>query len=59
MSNLRNYNGYNFDFEKIAEELYRVTKKGGVVVWVVNDKISGGRSLTSFRQAIHFQNRGF
>ena len=37
--NLRTYNGYIFDFEKIAKELYRVTKPGGVVVWVV-----GGRN---------------
>lgn len=35
--NLRKYNGYDFDFEPIAKELYRVTKKGGVVVWVVGD----------------------
>ena len=32
---LRKYNGYSFDFEGIAKELYRVTKDGGVVVWVV------------------------
>ena len=35
--NLRDYNGYSFDFESIAKELYRVTKDGGVVVWVVGD----------------------
>ena len=35
--NLRTYNGYSFDFEGIAKELYRVTKVGGVVVWVVGD----------------------
>lgn len=57
--NLRNYNGYKFDFEGVATELFRVTKKGGVVVWVVGDKINGGRSLTSFRQAIFFQELGF
>ena len=34
---LRKYNN-NFDFENIAKELYRVTKDGGVVVWVVADK---------------------
>ena len=34
---LRTYNGYSFDFENIARELFRVTKDGGVVVWVVND----------------------
>ena len=32
---LRDYNGYSFPFEEIAKELYRVTKEGGVVVWVV------------------------
>ena len=30
---LRTYNGYSFDFENIARELFRVTKDGGVVVW--------------------------
>lgn len=57
--NLRDYKGYSFDFESIARELYRVIKLGGVVVWVVGDKINGGRSLTSFRQAIYFQDIGF
>jgi len=31
------YNGYSFPFEPIADELYRVTKKGGILVWVVGD----------------------
>ena len=31
------FNGYSFDFENIARELYRTTKEGGVVVWVVGD----------------------
>ncbi len=58
--NLRNYNGYHFDFEHIAQGLYRVTKKGGIVVWVVNDRISNGnRTLTSFKQALYFQECGF
>ncbi len=58
--NLRTYNGFSFTFPKIAKELYRVVKKGGVVVWVIGDKISkGNRSLTSFRQAILFQEIGF
>ena len=39
---LRKYNGYSWDFESIAKELYRVTKKGGVVVWVVADKTVKG-----------------
>lgn len=57
---LRDYKGFNFDFENIAEELYRVTKKGGVVVWVVGDKIiKGNKTLTSFKQALYFQKVGF
>ena len=56
---LRDYKGYDFPFEDIADELFRVTAPGGVVVWVVGDRINGGRSLTSFRQAIYFQEIGF
>lgn len=57
---LRNYNGYVFNFEEIASELFRVIKKGGVVVWVVGDKIkNGNKSLTSFKQCIFFQELGF
>jgi DNA modification methylase len=57
---LRTYNGYSFPFEDIAKELYRVTKQGGVVVWVVNDSTkNGSESLTSFRQALFFQEVGF
>jgi DNA modification methylase len=58
--NLRTYNGYSFDFENIAKELYRVTKQGGVVVWVVGDStIDGSESGTSFRQALYFKDIGF
>ncbi len=58
--NLRTYNGYSFDFEIIAKELYRVTKQGGVVVWVVGDAtINGSESGTSFKQALFFKEIGF
>lgn len=57
--NLRDYQGYQFDFPAIAQQLYRITAEGGVVVWVVGDKIKNGRSLTSFRQALFFQDIGF
>ncbi len=30
--NIRNYNGFQFNFEPIARELYRVMKKGGVII---------------------------
>ena len=53
-------NGYSFPFEKIAQELYRVTKIGGVVVWVVGDEtIKGDETGTSFRQALFFKKCGF
>lgn len=58
--NLRNYNGnisqWNFNkFKEIAKELYRVTKNGGVVVWIVADAtINGSETGTSFKQALHF-----
>ena len=58
--NLRDYKGYVFPFEDIAKELFRVTKKGGVVVWVVGDEtIKFNETGTSFRQALHFKEIGF
>lgn len=61
--NLRNYNGtleWNFDkFKKIARELCRVLKDGGVIVWVVADAtIKGSETGTSFKQALFFQELG-
>jgi site-specific DNA-methyltransferase (adenine-specific) len=53
---LRTYNGYTFDFEGIAKELFRVTKPGGAVVWVVGDAtVKGSETGTSFRQALYFK----
>ena len=56
---LRDYEGFTFDCDKIAEGLYRVVKDGGVVVWVVGDRINGGRTLTSFDHAFAFRGAGF
>ncbi len=58
--NLRSYHGYSFNFEEVAKELYRITKPGGVVVWVVGDAtIKGSETGTSFRQALYFKEIGF
>jgi site-specific DNA-methyltransferase (adenine-specific) len=61
--NLRDYKGceWNFDiFKSIACELYRVTKAGGAVVWVVGDAtINGSETGTSFKQALYFKEIGF
>ena len=62
---LRSYNGNNHlwnqgAWKAIICELFRVTKSGGIVVWIVQDKcINGGESGESFRQALYFIERGF
>lgn len=63
--NLRTYggviDGWSFEkFQGIAKELYRITKEGGVVVWVVGDAtIKGSETGTSFKQALYFMECGF
>ena len=58
--NLRTYGGHSWDFEGVAAELWRVTKSGGVVVWVVADAtVDGSETGTSFRQALRFMEIGF
>ena len=58
--NLRDYKGYTFNFEGIAQEIYRVLKDGGVCVWIVGDAtIKGSETGTSFRQALYFKEIGF
>ncbi len=61
---LRNYeNTLNWDFNifmEVANQLYTITKNGGVVIWVVGDKTkNGSESLNSFKQAIYFKDIGF
>jgi site-specific DNA-methyltransferase (adenine-specific) len=58
--NLRTYGGHSWDFEGVAQQLWRVIKPGGVVVWVVADAtIDGSETGTSFRQALRFMEIGF
>ena len=59
--NLRTYNGFNqWDEVGTIRELFRVTKDGGVVVWIVNDStVKGSETGTSFRQALRFMDEGF
>jgi site-specific DNA-methyltransferase (adenine-specific) len=57
---LRTYNGYSFPFEEIANELFRITKDGGTLVWVISDAtVNGNESGTSFKQALYFKEIGF
>jgi DNA modification methylase len=47
-------------WKPVAEELFRVTKDGGFVVWIVGDStVKGSETLTSFKQAIFFKSIGF
>ncbi len=58
--NLRSYGGHSWDFEGVAQQLWRVIKPGGIVVWVVNDAtVDGSETGTSFRQALRFMEIGF
>tara|TARA_R100001510_G_C7656812_1_gene217275 strand:- start:6668 stop:7513 length:846 start_codon:yes stop_codon:yes gene_type:complete len=63
--NLRTYNG-NSDlwgdhvWRAAIQDLYRVTKDDGVVVWVVGDAtIKGSETGTSFKQALWAKDCGF
>jgi site-specific DNA-methyltransferase (adenine-specific) len=52
---LRGYNS-SYDFEATARELYRITKPGGVLVWVVADQTrKSSESFTSLKQALFFK----
>jgi len=56
---LRLYKGYVFDFERIANELARIIKPGGVIVWIVGDSTDDtGETGTSFRQCLYFKSLG-
>ena len=57
---LKEYNGYKFNFQEIAKQMYRTIKTGGSLVWVVNDAtINGSETCSSFKQAIYFKGIGF
>ena len=58
--NLRDYNEYSFDYRQTLEQLYRITKPGGAVVWIVNDStVDGSKTGTSFKQALAAIDIGF
>lgn len=64
-----NLRSYNNDIDKtwgehvwkpIINELYRVTKDGGIVVWIVGDgTVKGSETGTSFKQALYAMEIGF
>ncbi|MGB6499941.1 MAG: site-specific DNA-methyltransferase [Thermoplasmata archaeon] len=57
---LRDYNGFSFNFSSISRELYRVLCPGGCLVWVVADATKNGTETgTSLKQALSFMELGF
>ena len=57
---LRDYHNYRFDFESTAQELFRVTKDGGVLVWIIGDSVvNGSETAEPFKQALFFKEIGF
>jgi len=59
--NIRNFGGHNdYDFEECAKQLFRITKEGRCVVWVVGDQtIDGDETGVPFEQALYFKKIGF
>jgi len=63
--NMRTYNDNNelwgeHVWKAVISDLYRITKDGGVVVWVVGDAtLKGSESMTSFKQALFAVDCGF
>ena len=62
--NMRSYHGSlewgEHIWKPCIQELFRVVKDGGVVVWIVGDAtIKGSETGTSLRQALYFKEVGF
>ncbi len=54
--NLRTYGGHSWDFPAVAEQLARLIKPGGVIVWIVADAmVDESETGSSMRQALHFK----
>lgn len=59
-SDIREYKGFSWNVVDVAKELFRVTKSGGIVVWVIGDKVrNGSEEMTPFHHAFTFVKTGF
>jgi hypothetical protein len=60
---LRVYGGHPFDwqeFASIADQLWRVTRQGGIVCWQEGDQmVDGSFTDTSYRHLLYFRTLGF
>lgn len=61
--NLRDYQGISWNsivWKEVLQQIYRVTKDGGVLVWIVGDSVvNGSETGTSFEQALYAKEIGF
>jgi site-specific DNA-methyltransferase (adenine-specific) len=56
---LREYDGMNWDFKTVSDELSQCLLEGGVLVWVVGDSyLNGSETCSSFKQALRFKEIG-
>jgi site-specific DNA-methyltransferase (adenine-specific) len=57
--NIREYkNNWNFDYKRLGDELFRITKNGGVICCVISDGTKNfAKSLTSFRLCVDWVDR--
>src|SRR3990167_2106276 len=57
---IRDYENPIWSFESVAEQIYRIVKEGGVLVWIVGDATNDGNETgSSFKQALYFKGLGF
>ncbi len=57
---LRDYKGFVFDYKKMGREIFRITKPGGLLVWIVGDRVKkGSETLLPLEQGLYFKSIGF
>jgi site-specific DNA-methyltransferase (adenine-specific) len=57
---LRLYLKYKFKFENVADQLFKITKRNKIVVWIVGDTVTNGfEEGGCFKQALYFMQAGF
>jgi DNA modification methylase len=56
----RDFGGHEFNFKAIAQELWRITRPGGILCWQYQDQIfEGSETCTSATQTLFFKGIGF
>lgn len=57
---MREYEGCEFDIDIVIDQLDRVLKNGGIIVWVISDETEDkDESATGFKHVLKFKEKGF